>query len=108
MKSLITIIFLLLLSTGCKINNSNKITTDVGRELIITHKRNSLAYRAKLNIEKLSQEKGHSRRNIAINNIRKRSKSFSIIRILELMTKNERANFLRIYNGGNNTISSQE
>ena len=106
MKSLITIIFLLLLSTGCKTNNFNKITTDVGRELIITHNGNSLAYRAKLNIEKLSQEKGHSRRNIAINNIRKRSKSFSIIRILELMTKNERANFLRIYNGGNNTISS--
>ena len=82
MKSLITIIFLLLLSTGCKTNNFNKITTDVGRELIITHNGNSLAYIAKLNIEKLSQEKGHSRRNIAINNIRKRSKSFSIIRIL--------------------------
>jgi len=106
MKSLITIIFLLLLSTGCKTNNFNKITTDVGRELIITHNGNSLAYRAKLNIEKLSQEKGHLRRNVAINNIRKRSKSLSIIRILELMTKNERANFLRIYNGGNNTISS--
>jgi len=105
-KFAIKIIFLLSLSTGCKTNNFNKITTDVGRELIITHNGNSLAYRAKLNIEKLSQEKGHSRRNIAINNIRKRSKSFSIIRILELMTKNERANFLRIYNGGNNTINS--
>ena len=105
-KFAIKIIFLLLLSTGCKTNNFNKITTDVGRELIITHNGNSLAYRAKLNIEKLLQEKGHLRRNIAINNIRKRSKSFSIIRILELMTKNERANFQRIYNGGNNTISS--
>ena len=75
-KFAIKIIFLLLLSTGCKTNNFNKITTDVGRELIITHNGNSLAYRAKLNIEKLLQEKGHLRKNIAINNIRKRSNLF--------------------------------
>ena len=124
MKILITIISLLLLSTGCITKNFNKINTDTSghfnltqnetnlisgtkqRKKVNKHDVNNRAYKAKLTIEKLCRKRVNLGKNAAINNINKRSKSLAIIKTLELMTKNERANFMRIYNNGNNTISS--
>ena len=124
MKILISIISLLLLSTGCITKKFNKANTDKSGHLNLTqnetnlisrskqkkkvnkHDVNNRAYRAKLTIEKLCRKNLNSSKNSAINNINKRSKSLTIIKTLELMTNNERANFLRIYNNGNNTISS--
>ena len=124
MKILITIISLLLLSTGCITKNFNKINTDTSghfnltqnetnliseikqRKKVNKHDVNNRAYKAKLTIEKLCLKRVNLGKNAAINNINKRSKSLAIIKTLELMTNNERANFMRIYNNGNNTISS--
>ena len=121
MKILITIISLLLLSTGCI---TKKFNTDTSGHLNLTqnetnlilgikqkkkvnkHDVNNRAYNAKLTIKKLCRKRVNLGKNAAINNINKRSKSLAIIKTLELMTNNERANFLRIYNNGNNTISS--
>ena len=126
MQTILTLISLLLLSTGCKTNKFSKISSDKSRQLTSTHNKTNLfsdrkhkenlnkyevnnrAYTAKLTIEKLCQKRETFRKNIAINNIHERSKSLAIIKTLELMTKKERANFLRIYDSGKNknTISS--
>ena len=126
MKTTLTLISLFLLSTGCKTNKFNKIASEKIVQFISAHNETNLfsdrrqkenlnkhdvknrAYKAKLTIEKLCQKQKAFRKNIAINNIHERSKSLAIIKTLELMTKNDRANFLRIYDSGNNktTISS--
>ncbi len=115
MKTILTLISLFLLSTGCKTNKfisahneTNLFSDRRQKENLNKHDVKNRAYKAKLTIEKLCQKQEAFRKNIAINNIHERSKSLAIIKTLELMTKNDRANFLRIYDSGNNktTISS--
>ena len=123
MPTILTIISILLISTGCRTNQFNEINTQKSGQLISTHNKanfflkrkqkenlnkydvNNRAYKAKITIDKLCQKRENLRKKNAINNIHERSKSLAIIKTLELMTKSERAYFLRIYESGNNKNS---
>ena len=123
MPNILTIISIILISTGCRTNQFNKINTEKSGQLISTHNKanflkkkkqkansnkydvNNRAYKAKLTIDKLCQKRKNFIRKNVINNIHERSKSLAIIKTLELMTKSERAHFLRIYESGNNKNS---
>ena len=123
MKGILILILVSQLSSGCKTNNfgksrqlfSNFTTVNLFKNDKNQTKKSSnyynlniSAYEAKMKIDILCQKRENIRKNIAINNIHDRSTALSIIKTLELMTKSERANFLRIYDSGNlkNTIKS--